>query len=111
MRVRHRVFVFLSASIMKTSILFILFISQILPSYARQYRWVKSADLTGGLSTVDFVDSLHGWTAYSSDSIYRTTNGGAVWIAHSGSPMVITSISMSDTLSGSAVGFQGYLEE
>lgn len=79
-------------------------------AWAQQYGWVRVAQLGNqftDLQAVDFVDSLHGWTAYGSDSIYRTTDGGNTWASSSGSPMGVNTISMIDTLQGWCVGNQG----
>ena len=80
-----------------------------MPLYAQQYGWVKVAQL-GGLKTVDFVDSLHGWTCFGSSNMYRTTDGGSTWIeSDSQNPMAVYSLSFSDVINGWAVGSQASL--
>lgn len=77
---------------------------------AQQYGWVRVAQLGNqftSLNAVEFVDSLHGWTAEATDFIYKTTDGGSSWIGYPGSPMGVNSISMLDTLTGWCVGSQG----
>lgn len=50
---------------------------------AQQYGWVRVAQLGNQFTTlnaVEFVDSLHGWTASGSSAAFRTTDGGTTWI-------------------------------
>lgn len=87
--------------------LLLLFFVSSAPLTAQSYGWVKVANLGNALQAVEFVDSLHGWTAFGSNAIYRTIDGGSNWTAYSGSPMGIWSISFNDILNGWAVGRQG----
>jgi len=79
-------------------------------AHAQQYGWIRVAQLGNqftNLNAVEFVDSLYGWTAQGGSAIYRTSDGGNNWVAYSGSPMGVNSISMVDTLNGWCVGAQG----
>lgn len=71
----------------------------------QQYDWVKVAQLPHALTTVDFVDSLHGWTADNVTGFYYTRDGGLTWQQGSGATVVPYSISMHDTLIGWAAGW------
>jgi photosystem II stability/assembly factor-like uncharacterized protein len=78
-------------------------------AHAQQYTWqVIARPTTLGLRTVEFVDSLNGWTAAVGSSIYKTTDGGNTWTAYSGTPMQLKSISMVDTSYGWCVGDDGF---
>jgi photosystem II stability/assembly factor-like uncharacterized protein len=78
------------------------------PLAAQSYGWVKEAQLTTPASSIEFIDSLHGWAAGGSDAIYRTTNGGLTWIAYSSTaPFLVKSISFTDSLNGWIVGTDG----
>jgi photosystem II stability/assembly factor-like uncharacterized protein len=86
----------------------VLFFVSSAPLPAQNYGWVKVAKLGSALQTVEFVDSLHGWTAYGSDAIYRTTDGGSSWISYaSNAPFLVKSISFVDTLNGWCAGTDG----
>ena len=79
-----------------------------IPLLAQNQGWVKLATLATPLQAVEFVDSLHGWTASGSNAIYRTINGGTTWTAYSSNaPFMVESISFSDTLNGWCAGTDG----
>lgn len=78
---------------------------------SQQYGWVRVAQLGNpqftALQAVDFVDSLHGWTAEGASQMFRTTDGGNTWTPYdAGAGTGISSISMIDPLVGWAVGSQ-----
>ncbi|MBS4028649.1 MAG: T9SS type A sorting domain-containing protein [Ignavibacteriales bacterium] len=76
---------------------------------AQQYGWVKIATLgnqTTGLSTVEFIDTLHGWTGNVFGHIAKTSDGGYNWTLSNEVGFVPKSISMFDTLVGWGVGNQ-----
>jgi photosystem II stability/assembly factor-like uncharacterized protein len=52
-----------------------------------------------GLNSIVFCDSLHGWTAYFADSLYRTSDGGSSWALVSNTFLFkINALAMLDTL-------------
>src|SRR5574342_671975 len=75
------------------------------PALAQQYGWKVIARPTNrDLTTVEFVDSLHGWCA-GVDTIYRTTDGGTTWQRVRGpSNAAFSDISFSDLRHGWIVG-------
>ncbi|MDL1891288.1 T9SS type A sorting domain-containing protein [Sphingobacteriales bacterium CHB3] len=96
---------------MKTLWTFLLTIAFVLPTYAQQYGWVRVAQLgnqSTTLQAVEFVDSLHGWTASGSSAGFRTTDGGNTWLQCSfNAPIAIRAISMLNPTIGWCVGAQG----
>jgi len=89
---------------------FVLLTVWCIPLAAQNYGWVKEARLDSvyGLTTLEFVDSIHGWAAAGSGAIYRTTDGGSSWTPYAtGTPFVVYSISMVDSLTGWGVGTNG----
>ena len=87
-------------------LLMLMMILLALRLHAQQYGSVKVSQPspTYGLSSVEFVDSVHGWAG--GGAIYRRTDGGSTWTAF-GVPMVPKSISMIDSLRGWAAGDDG----
>ena len=76
-------------------------------SYAQQYGWVRVAqvgDQFTSLSTVEFVDSLHGWLYGSRVNYMYTVDGGTNWMPAVSAGFAATSISMIDTLRGWVAG-------
>ncbi len=75
-------------------------------AHAQQYGWqVIAIPRLGGyqMHAVDFVDSLHGWCEAGAQ-VYLTRDGGHTWMASVTQPFAVSSISMSDSLHGWAVG-------
>src|SRR5713226_5321429 len=64
------------SSMNKLTVLVILSICSV---RAQQYGWVRATQLPHPLETVDFVDSLHGWTADVVTGFYYTRDGGSSW--------------------------------
>lgn len=78
----------------------------LLSVHAQQYGWREiSRPTTNYLTTVEFVDSLHGWTA-GRNTILRTTDGGITWVGgiQPYAPSNFFGLSFSDRLHGWAVG-------
>jgi len=74
------------------------------PLHAQQYGWKIIARPTArDLFAVDFTDPLHGWCA-SSDSIYRTTDGGNTWYRGQVPTAIFSDISFFDNQVGWASG-------
>lgn len=74
---------------------------------AQTYGWVVAAKLPHPLTTLVFLDSLHGWTADNYTGFYYTTDGGANWQQGSGATTVPQQISMYNLSSGWAAGWNG----
>ncbi|MBS4028349.1 MAG: T9SS type A sorting domain-containing protein [Ignavibacteriales bacterium] len=95
----------------KLFLLLTFFITHYTFLIAQQYGWVKIATLgnqTTGLSTVEFIDTLHGWTGNVFGHIAKTSDGGFNWNLSNEVGFVPKSISMFDTLIGWAVGNQSF---
>ena len=93
--------------VVATTILILLFLLTPVSAMAQSFHWEVAArhgNPAYGLQAVCFIDSLHGWTAGGSDSIYHTTTGGDSWGYSPGTPMVIHGISMRDSLVGWCAG-------
>lgn len=76
-------------------------------AHGQQYGWqvISRPAPALGLSAGYFIDTVHGWCG-GSDSIFRTTDGGATW-KNSVQPYLadqIRGISFVDALNGWAVG-------
>lgn len=79
---------------------------------AQQYGWVRVAQIGNQFTTlrsVEFVDSLNGWTAEGGSTIYKTTDGGTTWNGFPGDPMGVEDFSMRNKLYGWCVGEQASL--
>jgi photosystem II stability/assembly factor-like uncharacterized protein len=92
---------------MKRKLILVLIVFT-LPAYAQQHGWVRVAQLGNqftSLAAVEFVDSLHGWTAQGTSAFYRTTDGGNTWTAYDAAAgFSVSTITMVDTAVGWAVG-------
>jgi photosystem II stability/assembly factor-like uncharacterized protein len=81
-------------------------------AHAQQYGWVRVAQIGNQftvLRSVEFVDSLNGWTAEGGSTIYKTTDGGTTWNGFPGDPMGVEDFSMLNKLYGWCVGEQASL--
>jgi len=79
-----------------------------IPIEAQNYSWVRQATLGSLLSVLDFVDLQHGWAAYGSNAIYRTTDGGVTWTPYGGNVgFIVYGISFADSLNGWCAGTDG----
>ena len=93
---------------LKLSILCLCFplFMHVTPVHAQQYGWQLIArPTTRPLTSVDCVDTLHGWCA-GRDTVYRTTDGGLTWRGSSrpfGADLW-RGLSFSDTLHGWVAG-------
>jgi photosystem II stability/assembly factor-like uncharacterized protein len=80
--------------------------------HAQQYGWVRVAQIGNqftSLRSVEFVDSLSGWTAEGGSTIYKTTDAGTTWNGFPGDPMGVEGFSMLNKLYGWCVGEQASL--
>jgi photosystem II stability/assembly factor-like uncharacterized protein len=77
-------------------------------AHAQQYGWTVLATPNPGnqMHAVEFKDTLHGWCE-AGGQIYWTTDGGHNWTASVTQSFGVLAISMSDTLNGWAVGYNG----
>jgi photosystem II stability/assembly factor-like uncharacterized protein len=73
-------------------------------------NWIEQAQVVGNeLYSVDFVDSLLGWTVGENGTILHTTNRGASWSPQlSGTFACLMSIDFVDLSNGWAVGDNGW---